>query len=68
MIDELDRAVSTMKKGDVALLTIEPEYSFGSSESQNELDVVPPNSTLYYDVEQVSIVEVNNKLNDIMEL
>jgi hypothetical protein len=23
---------------------------------------------LYYDVEQVSIVEVNNKLNDIMEL
>ncbi|XP_057966653.1 peptidyl-prolyl cis-trans isomerase FKBP62-like isoform X2 [Malania oleifera] len=50
----LDRAVMNMKKGEVALLTIAPEYAFGSSESQQELAVVPPNSTVYYEVELVS--------------
>ncbi|KAK7382709.1 hypothetical protein VNO80_01720 [Phaseolus coccineus] len=54
VIDGLDRAVLTMKKGEVALLTIAPEYGFGSSESQQELAVVPSNSTLYYEVELVS--------------
>lgn len=53
-IDGLDKAVVTMKKGEVALLTIAPEYGFGSSESQQELAVVPPNSTLYYEAELVS--------------
>lgn len=59
MIDGLDRAVMTMKKGEVASLTIAPEYAFGSSESQQELAVVPPNSTLYYELELVSFVKVN---------
>ena len=59
MIDGLDRAVMTMKKGEVALLTIAPEYAFGSSESQQESAVVPPNSTLYYEVELVSFIKVN---------
>uniref|UniRef100_A0A6N2KF45 peptidylprolyl isomerase n=1 Tax=Salix viminalis TaxID=40686 RepID=A0A6N2KF45_SALVM len=54
VIDGLDRAVVTMKKGEVALLTIAPEYAFGSSESQQELAVVPPNSTLCYEIELVS--------------
>ncbi|KAK7256118.1 hypothetical protein RIF29_29552 [Crotalaria pallida] len=54
VIDGLDRAVVTMKKGERALLTIAPEYAFGSSESQQELAVVPPNSTVYYEVELVS--------------
>ncbi|OIW01302.1 hypothetical protein TanjilG_10463 [Lupinus angustifolius] len=54
VIDGLDRAVVTMKKGEVALLTIAPEYAFGLSESQQELAVVPPNSTVYYEVEVVS--------------
>jgi len=54
VIEGLDRAVVTMKKGEVALLTIAPEYAFGSSESQQELAVVPPNSTVYYEVEMVS--------------
>ncbi|KAI3833807.1 hypothetical protein MKX03_011372, partial [Papaver bracteatum] len=53
----LDRAVMTMKKGEVALVTIEPEYAFGSSESQQELAVVPPGSTVYYEVELVSFVK-----------
>lgn len=54
VIDGLDRAVLTMKKGEVALVTIAPEYAFGSSESPQELAVVPPNSTVYYEVELVS--------------
>jgi len=54
VIDGVDRAVMTMKKGEVALLTIAPEYAFGSSESQQELAVVPPNSTVSYEAELVS--------------
>ncbi|KAH6793713.1 rotamase FKBP 1 [Perilla frutescens var. hirtella] len=57
VIEGLDRAVTTMKKGEVALLTIAPEYGFGSSELKQELATVPPNSTLYYEVELVSFVK-----------
>lgn len=48
-----------MKKGEVALLTVAPEYAFGSSESHQELAVVPPNSTVYYEVELVSFEKVS---------
>lgn len=54
VIDGLDRAVTTMKKGEVALLTVAPEYAYGSSESRQELAVIPPNSTVYYELELVS--------------
>ncbi|XP_057509366.1 peptidyl-prolyl cis-trans isomerase FKBP62-like [Actinidia eriantha] len=54
VIEGLDKAVMKMKKGEVALLIIASEYAFGSSESQQELAVVPPNSTVYYEVELVS--------------
>ncbi|KAJ8559394.1 hypothetical protein K7X08_003452 [Anisodus acutangulus] len=57
VIDGLDRAVMTMKKGEVALLIIAPEYAFGSSESKQDLAVVPPNSTVHYEVELVSFVK-----------
>ncbi|CAI9297453.1 unnamed protein product [Lactuca saligna] len=57
VIDGLDRAVLTMKKGEVAVLTIAPEYAFGSSESKQELAVVPPNSTVIYEVELISFVK-----------
>ncbi|KNA19433.1 hypothetical protein SOVF_061710 [Spinacia oleracea] len=57
VIDGLDRAVLTLKKGEVALLTIAPEYAFGSVESKQDLAVVPPNSTVYYEVELVSFVK-----------
>ncbi|PIA25735.1 hypothetical protein AQUCO_10800020v1 [Aquilegia coerulea] len=57
VITGLDRAVMTMKKGEVALLTIDPEYAFGSSESKQDLAVVPPNSTVYYEVELESFVK-----------
>ncbi|KAL0436199.1 UNVERIFIED_CONTAM: Peptidyl-prolyl cis-trans isomerase FKBP65 [Sesamum radiatum] len=57
VIEGLDRAVMTMKKGEEALLTIAPEYAFGSSESKQELASVPANSTVYYEVELVSFVK-----------
>ncbi|KAK3017471.1 hypothetical protein RJ639_006421 [Escallonia herrerae] len=57
VVDGLDRAVMTMKKGEVAVLTIAPEYGFGSSGSQQDLALVPPNSTLFYEVELVSFVK-----------
>lgn len=58
VIDGLDKAVATMKKGEVALVTISPEYAFHSSESQQELAKVPPNSTVFYEVELVSFDKV----------
>ncbi|XP_077227752.1 peptidyl-prolyl cis-trans isomerase FKBP62-like [Tasmannia lanceolata] len=57
VVDGLDRAVMTMKKGELGLVTVSPEYAFGSSESKNELAVVPPNSTVYYEVELISFVK-----------
>ncbi|XP_042515821.1 peptidyl-prolyl cis-trans isomerase FKBP62-like isoform X2 [Macadamia integrifolia] len=57
VIDGLDRAVMTMKKGEVALVIVAPEYAFGSTESQQGLAVVPPNSTVYYEVELESFVK-----------
>ncbi|KAL5542796.1 hypothetical protein UlMin_010506 [Ulmus minor] len=56
VIDGLDRAVKNMRKGEVAEVTIHPEYAFGSSESQQDLAVVPANSTVYYEVKLVSFV------------
>ncbi|PWA86247.1 rotamase FKBP 1 [Artemisia annua] len=57
VIDGIDRAVLTMKKGEVAILTVAPEYAFGSTESKQELAVVPPNSTVTYEIELVSFVK-----------
>lgn len=56
-IDGLDKAVKTMKKGEKAIITIQPEYGFGPSESQQELATVPANSTLIYEVEMVSFTK-----------
>ncbi|AET01420.2 FKBP-type peptidyl-prolyl cis-trans isomerase [Medicago truncatula] len=47
IIEGLDRAVMTMKKGEVALLTIPYRYAFGSLDTPQEMAVVPPYSTLY---------------------
>ncbi|KAJ8755324.1 hypothetical protein K2173_019122 [Erythroxylum novogranatense] len=57
VIDGLDKAAKTMKKGEVALITIKPEYAFGQSASQQELAVVPANSTVYYEVEMISFTK-----------
>ncbi|XP_078432419.1 70 kDa peptidyl-prolyl isomerase-like [Wolffia australiana] len=57
VIEGLDRAVLTMKKGEIALVTISPEYAFSAAGSPQDLAVVPPNSTVFYEVELVSFVK-----------
>ncbi|KAG0453654.1 hypothetical protein HPP92_024958 [Vanilla planifolia] len=57
VIDGLERAILAMKKGEVALVTIPPEHAFGSTQSKQDLAVVPPNSVVYYEVELVSFVK-----------
>ncbi|KAL6634324.1 hypothetical protein ACP70R_026995 [Stipagrostis hirtigluma subsp. patula] len=54
VIEGLDQAVLGMKKGEVALVTIPPEHAFGANETQQDLAVIPPNSSVYYEVELVS--------------
>ncbi|KAF7837062.1 70 kDa peptidyl-prolyl isomerase-like [Senna tora] len=54
VIEGLDKAVKNMKKGEIALVTVQPEYAFGASGSPQELATVPPNSTVYYEVELLS--------------
>nr|GEV97844.1 hypothetical protein [Tanacetum cinerariifolium] len=57
VINGLDRGVKTMKKGQVAILTIHPKYVFGLTESHQESATVPTNSIVYYDVKLVSFVK-----------
>lgn len=40
------------------MVTIHPQYAFGSSDSSQDLAVVPANSTVHYEVELVSFVKV----------
>ncbi|KAF0893884.1 hypothetical protein E2562_031419 [Oryza meyeriana var. granulata] len=54
VIEGLDRTVVTMKKGEVALVRIPPQHAFGSTETRQDLAVVPANSTVWYEVELVS--------------
>ncbi|KAL5213803.1 hypothetical protein ABZP36_002955 [Zizania latifolia] len=53
-IEGLDKTVVTMKKGEVALVRIPSEHAFGSTETKQDLAVVPANSTVLYEVELVS--------------
>ncbi|KAJ0777942.1 putative peptidylprolyl isomerase [Helianthus annuus] len=48
----------TMKKGEVAILTIAPEYAFGYTESKQELAVIPPNCSVIYEIELNSFIKV----------
>ncbi|GJS79756.1 peptidyl-prolyl cis-trans isomerase FKBP62-like protein [Tanacetum coccineum] len=57
VINGLDRGVKTMKKGQVAILTIHPKYVFGSTESHQESATVPTNSIVYYDLELDSFMK-----------
>ncbi|MBA0720740.1 hypothetical protein Golax_008345, partial [Gossypium laxum] len=67
VIPGLDRAAATMKKGEQALLTVSPEYGFGSVVAERDLAVVPPSSNLVYEVEMLDFVkekapwELNNQ-------
>ncbi|XP_021889647.1 70 kDa peptidyl-prolyl isomerase-like isoform X2 [Carica papaya] len=67
VIAGLDRAAATMKKGEKAILTINPEYGFGSTEVQRERAAVPSHSNLVYEVEMLNFIkekthwEINNQ-------
>ncbi|KAG7995338.1 hypothetical protein I3843_01G103700 [Carya illinoinensis] len=61
VVDELDRVVKKMKKGEVALVTIQPEYAFEPSETQQELAIIPANATVDYEVELLSFVKMNTQ-------
>lgn len=56
VVDGLDRAVMTMKKGEVALVNVAAEYGY-QTEIKTDLAVVPPKSNLIYEVELVSFVK-----------
>ena len=65
VIEGLDITVVNMKKGEVALARIPPEHAFGSAETKQDLAVVPPNSTVFYEVELVSFEKVCLKFLDL---
>ncbi|KAK3154129.1 hypothetical protein QOZ80_2BG0186510 [Eleusine coracana subsp. coracana] len=54
VIEGLDKAVSSMKRGEVALVTLPPKHAFGANETKQDLAIVPPNSSICYEVELVS--------------
>ncbi|GMN35880.1 hypothetical protein TIFTF001_005588 [Ficus carica] len=57
VITGLDIAAATMKKGEHAILTIHPDYGFGNIEVRRDLAVVPPSSTLTYEVEMLDCIK-----------
>ncbi|THU68485.1 hypothetical protein C4D60_Mb08t04380 [Musa balbisiana] len=64
VIAGLDRAVSTMLKGELSELTIEPEYAFGNDEAKRDVTIIPSSSTLIYVVELLDFT----KEKDIREM
>ncbi|PIA42700.1 hypothetical protein AQUCO_02000270v1 [Aquilegia coerulea] len=58
VIEGLDLAVSTMKRGEVAIVVINHEYGFGEIETNAHLGAVPARSTLYYEVEMLGFTKV----------
>eukprot|EP00246_Nothoceros_aenigmaticus_P003382 TRINITY_DN1451_c0_g1_i1.p1 TRINITY_DN1451_c0_g1~~TRINITY_DN1451_c0_g1_i1.p1 ORF type:complete len:595 (+),score=183.93 TRINITY_DN1451_c0_g1_i1:170-1954(+) len=57
VIAGLDRAIGTMKKGEISLVTIAPDYGYGDVETKRALATVPPKATLTFEVELVSFVK-----------
>jgi FK506-binding protein 4/5 len=49
-----DEGVKTMKKGEVSILTCDPDYAYGASGSP---PTIPPNATLQFEVELISWTE-----------
>jgi FK506-binding protein 4/5 len=47
-----------MKKGEQAILTINLDFGFGSSEVRRDLAVIPPSSNVVYGVEVLDFLKV----------
>lgn len=58
VIPGLDKAVMKMKKGEKALVTIGPEYAYGSQGATLDEGAVPPNATLQVELELISFAKV----------
>ncbi|XP_058107370.1 70 kDa peptidyl-prolyl isomerase-like [Magnolia sinica] len=57
VFEGLDRAIMTMRKGEIALVRISSDYGFGNVECHRDLAMVPPNATLLYEVELLSFAK-----------
>ena len=58
VISGLDIAAATMQKGEQAVLIIHPDYGFRDVEVRRDLSLVPPCSTLTYEVEMLDCIKV----------
>ncbi len=47
-----------MKKGELASVTVAPEYGFGGEPTPRDLALVPASSTLIYEIEMVDFIKV----------
>lgn len=61
MIKGWDEGVASMKKGEKAILTCQPEYAYGARGSP---PTIPPQSTLQFEVELFSWKSDNDLFND----
>jgi peptidylprolyl isomerase len=66
VIEGLDKAVLSMKKGEVALVIIPPHHAFGTNETNQDLAMVPPNSSVYYEMELVSFDKVKCAMPELV--
>lgn len=58
VVPGLDETLLSMKKGEICIVMIPPEYGFEGKEKQCDSALVPANSTLTYEVEMISFVKV----------
>mmetsp|Transcript_9332 Transcript_9332/g.12989 ORF Transcript_9332/g.12989 Transcript_9332/m.12989 type:complete len:189 (+) Transcript_9332:80-646(+) len=56
-----DLAIPTMRKGEVAKITIKPEFAYGE---KGMAPKIPPNATLVFEVELMSWVSKDDLFND----
>ena len=68
MAEGLDLAVQKMQAGEHALVTVQPAYGYGGAEHKAPLAVIPPGSTLVYDIFLNSFVNVSRTCADARDL
>lgn len=62
----LDQAVITMKKGERAIVTVKPDYGFGNTEVKRDLAMVPPCSTIIFEVELLEFTKVISEWKSVI--